>query len=58
METDKPISQLTDDKLNRKAFVKALAIEIENIKDRVCIVVGLYGKWGSDKTSIIKLLDE
>jgi len=58
METDKPISQLTDDKLNRKTFVKALAVEIENIKDRDCSVVGLYGKWGSGKTSIIKLLDE
>jgi predicted KAP-like P-loop ATPase len=58
METDKPISKLTDDKLNRKTFVKALAVEIENIKDSDCSVVGLYGKWGSGKTSIIKLLDE
>ncbi|MFM8911706.1 MAG: P-loop NTPase fold protein, partial [Flammeovirgaceae bacterium] len=58
MENDKPISQFTDDKLNRKTFVKALAVEVENIKERDCRVVGLYGKWGSGKTSIIKLLDE
>jgi predicted KAP-like P-loop ATPase len=58
MQTDKPISQLTDDKLHRKTFVQALAAEIGNIKDKDCSVVGLYGKWGSGKTSIIKLLDE
>ena len=58
METDKPISQLTEDKLNRKTFVKALALEIKSIDSKDCSVVGLYGKWGSGKTSIIKLLDE
>lgn len=58
IETDKPISKLTEDKLNRKTFVEALAVEIENIDSKDCNVIGLYGKWGSGKTSIIKLLDE
>lgn len=58
MENDKPISQLSEDRLHRKTFVQALSVEISNIKDKDCSVVGLYGKWGSGKTSIIKLLDE
>jgi hypothetical protein len=58
METDKPISLLTEDKLHRKNFVTALANEITKLNDKDCSVIGLYGKWGSGKTSIIRLLDE
>jgi predicted KAP-like P-loop ATPase len=58
METDKPISLQSEDKLYRKNFVTALANEISRLKDRDSSVIGLYGKWGSGKTSIIKLLDE
>jgi len=58
MENDKPISLFSEDRLHRKTFVQALASEISNIKDKDCSVVGLYGKWGAGKTSIIKLLDE
>src|ERR1700733_9759589 len=57
MQTDKPISRLDDDKLHRANFVKALSIEISNIKNKDCRVIGLYGKWGSGKTSILQLLD-
>ena len=58
METDKPITSLKEDKLHRKTFVQALANEIKNKNSSDCSVIGLYGKWGSGKTSIIKLLDE
>ena len=58
MENDRPISLLSEDLLHRKTFVQALAFEISNIEEKDCSVVGLYGKWGSGKTSIIKLQDE
>ena len=58
METDQPISNLGEDKLSRETFVKALASEIDLNRTKECNVIGLYGKWGAGKTSIIKLLDE
>lgn len=58
METDQPISNLGEDKLSRETFVKALASEIDKNRTKECNVIGLYGKWGAGKTSIIKLLDE
>jgi hypothetical protein len=58
METDKPISQFNEDKLRRDNFVKALVNQISKFEDKECCVIGLYGKWGSGKTSIIKLLEK
>ena len=43
METDKPIEKLIEDKLNRKTFVSALAVEIAENKGKDCSVIGLYG---------------
>ncbi|RWU08172.1 KAP family P-loop NTPase fold protein [Pedobacter chitinilyticus] len=58
MQTDKAITNHTEDKLNREMFVNALAQEILAIQNRDCTVIGLYGKWGAGKTSIIGLLEQ
>lgn len=56
MNNDKPISDWAEDKLHRTTFVKALAEEIDINKGQDCNVIGLYGKWGIGKTSLLSLL--
>lgn len=56
MNNDKPISDWAEDKLNRATFIKALAEEIDINKGQDCNVIGLYGKWGIGKTSLLSLL--
>ena len=51
--SDKPINSLNDDKLNRKSFSKQLAEAIVSYKSQDNFTVGLCGKWGTGKTSII-----
>lgn len=58
MENDKPISKISDDRFNRKNFILALANQVQQIDSINSFVIGLYGEWGSGKTSIIKLVDE
>lgn len=55
---DTPITSKDSDRLNRDAFVQIIAEAIVGIKcdDSVCF--GLYGPWGSGKTSIMNLIEE
>lgn len=55
---DKPIKKLSDDKLNRKYFTKQLAQAILSYNSKDNFTIGLYGKWGSGKSSIINMLIE
>ncbi len=52
---DKPIETKMDDKLGRAAFSRHLANGITEYKGEDGLVIGLYGKWGSGKTSIINM---
>ena len=56
MNFDLPISNVKEDLLNRKTFVEDLSKVIvdQDFKSSFCI--GLYGPWGSGKTSIVNLL--
>ena len=54
--SDKPISIEKDDALNRKEFINAMADSLIYYKSEDCLVVGLYGEWGSGKTSILNLV--
>lgn len=56
IRNDKPIKNLGEDALERGRFVDAAFKTIANIKDTSCYIIGLYGKWGTGKTSIIELL--
>ncbi|MBL0912176.1 MAG: AAA family ATPase [Bacteroidia bacterium] len=56
LNNDKPISDWAEDRLHRATFVKALAEEIDINKGQDCNVIGLYGKWGIGKTSLLSLL--
>lgn len=56
--SDKPIESLRDDKLNRSSFSEQLAQAILSYKLKDNLTVGLYGKWGTGKTSIINMVLE
>lgn len=53
--SDKPIEGINDDLLNRGKFVKQLSNAIINYDFNKPLVLGLYGEWGSGKSSIINM---
>ena len=52
---DQPIQSGKEDILGRQNFSNALATAICSYREKNSIVVGLYGTWGSGKTSIINM---
>ncbi|MBD3211058.1 MAG: hypothetical protein GF311_00495 [Candidatus Lokiarchaeota archaeon] len=56
--SDSPIKKPKEDLLQRSPFVENLMNSILSYKEKDCIVYGLYGKWGSGKTSVINLLED
>ena len=54
--TDEPITELKEDILGRGQFSKNLAQAICRYKGQESLVLGLYGHWGSGKTSIINMM--
>lgn len=55
---DTPILNYADDLLSRDIFVDSLASSIKNYDDKESLTIGLYGKWGEGKTSVINLVKE
>jgi predicted KAP-like P-loop ATPase len=58
LQSDAPITKSSEDQLNRTSLAKALARAINNIDARESFVVGIYGGWGTGKTSLLNLLQE
>lgn len=58
IDADRPILNSSQDRLNRTVFAKYLARCILDHSDQNSMVLGLYGNWGSGKTSIINLMVE
>lgn len=56
--SDKPIENIKNDKLNRKDFSQQLANAILSYKSKDNFTIGLCGKWGTGKTSIINMVIE
>ena len=52
---DLPITKSTEDKLNRCAFAKSLAKTILHYSFPSSFTIGLYGEWGSGKTSLVNI---
>ncbi len=52
---DQPIETHKEDELGRYAFAKELAGAILGYKQKESISIGLFGEWGSGKTSIINM---
>lgn len=55
---DKPIQSSQEDRLGRKDFACQLAEAIIKLSSTDTFVVGLYGEWGSGKTSVLNLTTE
>ncbi len=56
--SDKPIKTRGEDDLGRKPFAEKLAKEIKLRKQPDSLVIGLYGEWGSGKSSILNMVAE
>lgn len=54
--SDKPISAKCDDQLGRHNFATLLAQSLLNLNCQDTFTVGLFGKWGSGKTSIVNMM--
>lgn len=52
---DKPIEKADEDLLGRSDFAKQFGKSICKYDSKDGLVIGLYGKWGSGKTSIINM---
>lgn len=57
-DADRPIQKSEQDRLGRTTFAKYLARCILDHKNPESLVIGLYGGWGTGKTSIINLMIE
>lgn len=57
-DADRPITRRSQDKLGRAQFGQYLARCLLDHTDLNSMVVGLYGGWGSGKTSVINLVVE
>lgn len=54
--SDNPINRKEEDKLNRTNFVETLSSTIMNYHKTECLTIGLVGRWGSGKSSIINMV--
>lgn len=52
---DEPVENFEDDLLGRASFSKLLAQTLFKLKTKHTFTIGLYGKWGSGKTSIVNM---
>ena len=52
---DQPIKSYKEDILDRRPFAQSLGNAILSYKEKDSIVIGLFGAWGSGKTSIINM---
>lgn len=60
LSVEKPINSRSEDFLDRKEFSDNIANAILNYDDATnsSLTIGLYGKWGSGKTSIVNMIIE
>lgn len=57
-DADKPINEKSQDLLGRTKFAQSVAKAIVERKNSESLVIGLYGRWGSGKTSTLNLVKE
>jgi len=58
LSADLPIKSRDEDKLNRKGFAESLGHVIRTWRDKPSLVIGLFGDWGSGKSSLKNLVLE
>lgn len=53
--SDKPITNNNEDLLDRKNFANLLANTLVKLKNEDTFTIGVFGKWGTGKTSIVNM---
>jgi len=56
ISSDTPVKEEKEDKFQRYNFSKRIADTISSSATRDSVVVGIYGKWGEGKTSVINFI--
>jgi len=55
---DSPVTDPTDDRFRRQPFAHRIADTIADRPDPTSLVVGLYGKWGEGKTTVLNFIED
>lgn len=55
-ETDRPVSESSDDRLNRASFAERVAGVLKDLPHAASLIVGIHGPWGDGKTTVLNLL--
>jgi predicted KAP-like P-loop ATPase len=58
VSADLPIERREEDRLNRRRFAESLAKVIRGWRDKPSLAIGLFGDWGSGKSSIKNMILE
>jgi predicted KAP-like P-loop ATPase len=58
IKADTPITSSSQDRLNRTGLATAIARAILALDAKESVVIGIYGPWGTGKTSLLNLLQE
>ncbi|MBA4300475.1 MAG: hypothetical protein C0433_10300 [Cyclobacterium sp.] len=58
VNTDQPISKREDDYFQRYPYAKRIAAVIQGHSSKDSFVVGIYGKWGEGKSSVLNFMKE
>lgn len=53
---DNPVVEFSEDRLNRRASVEAVRRLLEDDKLDTPLALGIFGEWGSGKTSVMRML--
>lgn len=55
-ETDRPVSERSDDRLNRAPFAERVAGVLKDLPHAASLIIGIHGPWGDGKTTVLNLL--
>lgn len=58
IHTDKPASTKFEDRFQRYEFAKRIAAIAATAKTDKSLIIGLYGKWGEGKTSVMNFIQQ
>ncbi len=54
--SDKPILTSEEDSLKRWHFAELMAKALANLQNSDTFTIGLYGRWGNGKTSLVNMM--